>query len=249
MLRIARYTVPAAAAAVLVAFIIGSFFTDGGEGSAFADVLENVKKVRSVRFFMTGKLGRGPAMSSRYSVRGNVIRMEMMGMMVMIADMDKKEAVQLNLAGKTANRWKLDDRMARQFGKVFANPLEHFRNLKGADAEKVGQRIVAKRKVDVYVLKKFDLMGIRVDATKSNDAQLTVLVDQETGLPVRIMLEASSHVEGKSDDWYIFDGFDWEPKLDPKHFSLEVPKGFQTIEGPVGPGPRSRPAPKPGSRP
>lgn len=136
--------------------------------------------------------------------------------------------------------------MVAAFSRQLANPIEHFRGLKGEDAEAVGQRIVAARKVDVYRLKKFDIMGMKVDAKKSNDAQLTILADHDSNLPVRIMIEGSGHVEGKSDDWFIFDDFTWDPPMNAELFSLKVPEGYRIIEGPVGPPPTSRPArPKP----
>ena len=165
-------------------------------------------------------------------------------MEIMVADFRKKQAVQLNLVHKVAHRWEMDDKAVLAFRRTLANPVEHFRKLKGDDAEKVGERIVAARKVDVYRLKRFDIRGTKADARESNDAQLTVLVAQASGLPVRVMLEASAHAEGKSDDWFIFDEFAWDPKLDPKIFGLEIPEGFRVIEGPVGPSTRPKPAPK-----
>jgi outer membrane lipoprotein-sorting protein len=244
MLRIARYTVPIAAAAALIVFVVATFFVTPDGGAAFAAVIQNVEKAQSVRFQMTQKLGGGRAFSGRYYVQGDKIRVEIAGMMIMIADMQKKQAVQLNPMQRIANRWKIGDKAARHFGRAFANPVEHFRKLKGEDAEKVGERIVAKRKVDVYRLKKFDLLGMKADATKSNDAQLTVLVDQKSGLPMRIMLEASAHIEGKSDDWFILDEFAWDPPLRADLFSLKIPEGYKVIEGPVGPSAKPKPKPK-----
>jgi len=241
MLRIARYMIPAAAAIVLIVFMVSSFLVEPDGGAAFADVIKKVTKAKGIHFQMTQKIGRGPSFSARYYIQGKTMRMEIPGMMTMIANFETKKAIQLNPMARTANRWTLDDEAVAMFGKMLVNPIEHFRSLKGEDAQAIGQRIVAARKVDVYRLKKFDIMGMRVDAEKSNDAQLTILVSHDSGLPVRIMIEASSHTEGKSDDWFIFDEFTWDPPMKAELFSLEAPKGYRVIEGPVGPGPTSRP--------
>ena len=54
-------------------------------------------------------------------------------------------------------------------------------------------------------------------------------------LPVRILLEASAHVEGKSNDWFEFCEFAWNEELAAELFVTEAPEGYDLQEETPGP--------------
>ena len=59
---------------------------------------------------------------------------------------------------------------------------------------------------------------------------MTVWVDRETDLPVRILLEMSTNREGTSRDWFEFRDFVWNESFDAGLFSLEIPEGYYSAD-------------------
>jgi len=55
---------------------------------------------------------------------------------------------------------------------------------------------------------------------------MTVRVDRATVFPVSILLEASTHVEGKSKDWFDFSEFVWNEPVAAEFLSLDTPEGY-----------------------
>ena len=72
---------------------------------------------------------------------------------------------------------------------------------------------------------------------------MKVWVNPKTKLPVKIRLGVNTRRGAKPKDRpfdtvLIFEDFEWNKKLDPKLFSLKVPKGYTVKQG--RPGPNSR---------
>ena len=86
MFRIARYGGLTTAAALLIALVGSFWFLDSG--TAFADVLKAVNEARSVSFTMASQFGHGPATGMKFHQQGSVIRYEMPGVMLVMADLD-----------------------------------------------------------------------------------------------------------------------------------------------------------------
>ncbi len=250
--RIAMKSRPAklaAAAAIIIAVLIG-IHQFGGSTPAFAEVIENVVSAKSVSFVMKQKLGIQPAFVCRMYIQGEKIRMDMIGaegqqegleklrsemqrrnltaFMSTIGDFTVKESLELDHFRKTYKKRELDDRVVAHFMK--ANLIEQFHNVKHEDAEWLREELQDGRKIDVYLAKHVNLMGIEAKLSGKEGEGMTVWVDRRSSLPVRILLKASFHVEGKSEDWLDFSEFAWNEPLDEDLFSLEIPEGYTAVE-------------------
>ena len=140
MFRIARYGGLTTAAALLLALIGSFWFFDSG--STFADVLQAVNKARSVSFTMASQFGHGPATGIKWHQQGSVIRYEMPGIMLVMADLESREAIQLDLSAKRAFKWRMDDEQVRIFRQQLIDPIEVFGRLTDREAEKTGEEEV-----------------------------------------------------------------------------------------------------------
>ncbi len=245
MFRIARYSSAAAAAVLFVVAAAGLFLLDRTAAPAFGDVVENVRKAKSVTFvtkmptIVQGK-ERGILQQKIY-VQGDVYRMELPSaqegvtvppdtppiVMAVIVDFKQKKALQLDFTKKTAKFIKPDDdKKWEAMAKAFANPIEQLSKLKGDDAERLGDEELSGVKTEVYKLKKQDIfLGMRL--TGGETAKLWV--DAKSGLPVRIAVEPAADSKDKT-PLFVFEQFKWNESLDADLFRLEAPKGF-TIEG------------------
>ncbi|MHC4406085.1 MAG: LolA family protein [Planctomycetota bacterium] len=241
MLRITRYVGACAAAALLVGLILWL----PGRGSALAEVIAKVKSAQSVRFVAHQQLGGPPTVSLKMAFQGHAARMEMPGYFVLVADFQEKSVLQLYLDKKRAFRYEMDEEAAKGFSSMFKNPIDNFAKLTDDDGEKTGESELDGRKVDVYRLKKF--WDIELNEAVDRGA-IRAWVDQESGLPVRIAIRASFHVDGKSNDWIVMEKFTWNEPLDAGLFRLDVPEGFTLIEGEPTPETLA-PAGRPGAAP
>ena len=232
MFRITRYAGLATAVALLIALIGSFWFSDSG--TAFADVLKAVKQARSVSFMMASQFGHGPAVGMKWHQQGSVIRYEMPGIMLVMADLEPREAIQLDLRAKRAFKWNMDDEQVRILRQELIDPIEVFGRLRDGDAEKTGEEAVDGRKTVVYRVKKAEFFGIKFK--EAEDTSLTVWVDPRTELPVQIALRCSTDVEGKSKDLFLWTDFRWNQPLDAKLLRLDIPEGFKVTQGKPDPG-------------
>ena len=65
--------------------------------------------------------------------------------------------------------------------------------------------------------------------------EMTVWVDAETGLPVRIRIEGALSATRNDHSFFDWDEFAWNQPLDPALFSLEIPEGYAAKEPPPAP--------------
>ncbi len=145
-------------------------------------------------------------------------------LMSYIADFESKDGIELDHFRKTYKKLTIDDRMAAEFaGK---NPIEQFRNVKPENAELLRTDSEDSCKIDVFLVKHVDLMGIKAELSGKEGERMTVWVDRVSRLPVRILLEASAHVEGKSKDFFEFYDFAWNEPIDEGIFELTPPKSY-----------------------
>jgi outer membrane lipoprotein-sorting protein len=240
-----RITKLAAAAVIVVAaLIVGSQIV--GPTPAFAMVIKKITSAESISFTVKQQLGNPPAFICKMYIQGEKIRMDMTGaqgehqgleklrkemqrrnltaFQSSIGDFTAKEALDLYHFPKTFKKRQLDDRTVAEFNRT--NLVEQFRNVKAEDAKRTGEESQDGRKIDVYLVRHVDIMGIKAELSGQEGQKMTVWVDRASSLPVKILLETSFHVEGKSKDWMEFSEFTWNEQFDEDLFSLQVPEGY-----------------------
>jgi len=256
-----------AAAAAVVGVVAGYFLLVHPTASVtFAQVIENVTKAESISFVFRQKLGSQPVLVSRMWMQRDKVRMDLVGvemsaeltgpqaegvrklqqlgeggnlpvLLTMIGDTSRKEAIELDHFRKTAVQKKMDARAAAD---IPQNLVEKFRNIKGDDAELVGEEQRNGRKVLVYRLTKLDLPIFMARKEPGDQIEMTVWVDAKTGLPVRIRIEGALSATRDDHSFFDWDEFAWNQSLDPGLFSLEIPEGYAVKEPP--PAARGAPA-------
>lgn len=239
-----------AAAAVIV---IAAFFVISQISSptpAFAKVIEKVVNADSISFLFKQQLGDQPVFVSKMYIQGEKIRMDMIGaegekpgleqlrkemkrrnltaLQSTIGDFTAREAMDLDHFRKTFKKRQLDDRTVAEFTR--ANLVEQFRSVKPEDALRTGEESQNGQKIDVYLVRYVDIMGIKAELSGQEGQRMTVWVDRASNLPVKILLETSFHVEGTSRDWIEFSEFVWNEPLDEALFSLQAPEGYNPAE-------------------
>jgi outer membrane lipoprotein-sorting protein len=230
MLRIARNTGLGAAAVILVTLLGWLVAINTTSSIAFGDVIENVKKAKSVTLVNKQKIGNQPELQFQWSLQGDSIRMEIPEQMTMIGNLKQKKALQLNHVAKVAYQILLEDGTQE----AFANPLDQIRNIKPKDARQQGEEEINGQKAIVYLVEKIDFFGIK------SRGEMRIWVDPKSELPVKIHIGVNTR-HGSSPDDRPFDTvmtleqFEWNKPLDPKLFSLEIPEGYEVRQGPPGP--------------
>jgi hypothetical protein len=234
----------AAAVIVVVAFFVISQISS--PTSAFALVIENVVNAESISFLLRQQLGNQAVFVSKMYIQGEKIRMDMVGaegdqkgldklreemqrrnltsLHSSIGDFTAKEALELDHFRKTFKKTKLDDRVVAEF--IRANLIEQFHNVKPENAEWICEEFQNGQKIDVYLVRHVDIMGIKAELSGKEGERMTVWVDRATSLPAKILIEASFHAEGKSRDWLEFSEFIWNEPFDEDLFSLQAPEGY-----------------------
>jgi len=205
------------AAAALLLIVTGvSLLLDHSAGRAFAQVIEKVKAARSVRLATTTRFGRQREIDGQMYLEGNQLRFEQLdGMLILVGDLDRKQALFLDMHRKLAQSAKIDASEAQQF----TNPIDQLRRARSNDAEQIGQELLKGRRTQVYRLRKVDLLGIK------GAGEMLVWVDVDSGLPAKIVIRDS---DPKAETEFRFDDFVWNEPLDARLFSLSIPDGFQT---------------------
>ena len=230
MIRIAQYSSVSTVAAVLAAFLGWFAFSSGPSSVAFADVVQNVQKAESVTMTNSQKIGNQPEFEFRISIRKNHFRMAMSDTFALIADIKKKQALQLDHGNKIAYRIPVTDEMAKRF----ANPIDQFRKLQPKDAKRRGDERIDGKTVHVYIVRKIDFLGFK------GKGEMKIWVDPKTKLPLKIRIGVNARSGSKATDRpfdtvMIYKDFQWNKKLDPKLFELKVPEGYKVKQGAPGP--------------
>ena len=219
------------AAALLIMVTAATLLQSHYAGQAFAEVIAKVKAANSVRLTMTTRFGQQPENVGKMYLESNRLRLEQFdGMLVQVGDFDEKQALFLDLHRKLAQLVKIDAELAR----AFANPIDQLRHAKSNEAEQIGQEILGGRRMQMYRLRKVDLLGMK------GAAEMLVWVDVESELPTKIVVRDS---DPKAPTEIRFDEFVWNEPLAAQMFSLSVPAGFQ--QGIVVTSPRPNKPPQP----
>lgn len=240
-----------AAVITVVCALIGSLWLfDRSTAVAFGQVIKNVTRAESVSFLFKQKIGNQPVFVSKVYIQDKKVRLDILGaqgqqqsveqlqkemqrrnltsLVSMIGDFTHKYALELDHFRRTYKKTELDDRTVAEFTK--ANLIEQFRNVKQENAEWIGEEKENGRRIDVYLVKHVELMGIKAELSGDPGERMKVWVDRQSCLPVRILLEISARADGPSDDWLEYYDFTWNEPLDEDLFSLEVPEGYTFAE-------------------
>ena len=239
----------AAAAVIIIAVIIVSQFNVLST-PAFARVIEKVTNAQSVKFLLKQKIGPQPVLLSKMYIQGRRIRIDIVGAESMqqgaeqlqkemerrnltalfsqIGDFAAKEVLELDHFNKTYVRKALNEQVVAEFTK--SNLIEQFRNIKYQDAQKLREETQDGRKIDVYLVKHVELMGMREDLSGQEGERMTVWIDRQSSLPIRILLEASTEVNGQSKDWFDFSEFSWNEPIGEDILSLQAPENYQAAK-------------------
>jgi outer membrane lipoprotein-sorting protein len=215
MFRIARYS-SAVAAAVLIA--VFSWLALTGDGStAFAGMIQNVKKAESVVLTNKQTIGIGRTMDVKMYFQGHKMRMEPPGPIAYVADLQTGSAYELNAAAKTARRIPVDSRG----GIGIPNPVEQLQKVKPNDARLLGEETLDRRKVQLYQVDRVDLFDAK------GTGEMKIWVDPETSLPVKLVVDNPS-VERSKRTTLTFTDIVWNKELDAALF--QVPGDFTIKE-------------------
>jgi outer membrane lipoprotein-sorting protein len=216
-----KFVTKFAVAAVLALFVGALVWTGGpwGGQAAFADVLQKVQRVQSVRFksVATVNLPNAPAGTPRtiamtMLMTSDRMRQDVPGMFSNIYDFKTGQSLAIIAAQKKAIRMKMENLPASIREQ---NVIEQFRAMRPEQGKSVGRKDVNGRPADV-----FDV----VDAGQ----HMTIWADRETRLPVRMEVRVNIPSIPQSD--VVMTDFRWDVPVDPSELSLEIPAGYEVHE-------------------
>jgi hypothetical protein len=217
------------AATVLIALAGVTLLLDRTGGRAFARVIENVNATRSAHCKTAMRFGHQREIDGQLYLDGNRLRLEQFdGLLIQVEDLDRKQALFLDVNRKVAQSAEIDARLVREF----TNPIDQLRRANTKNAKQMGEEILRGRRTQVYRLHKVDLLGMK------GDGEMLVWVDVESELPAKIVIRDP---DPKAEMEMRFDEFAWNEPLDAQLFSLSTPDGFQKGIVVVVP-PRAEPA-------
>jgi outer membrane lipoprotein-sorting protein len=212
----ARY--PSAAAAVLIAAMIGWMLLGPTAGVAFADVLQNMREVRTATFNSRTEMeGQPPVTGRNFYMQPGSIRVEIDAPFksIMIWDYEAERGISLMPEQKKAIP--MDFRGAAAEAAP-PNPFAMAHVIPPGAAQLLREEEMEGKMTNVY-------------HAKLEDQQITFWADAKTALPVKV--EWIQKPAGMPEQRTVMTGFQWNPVLDEALFSIAVPKGyeiFQTVD-------------------
>jgi outer membrane lipoprotein-sorting protein len=180
----------------------------------------NAEKAKSVRVRTKLQSGGKVTLEQKGYRLGDLIRSETTtvpmsnGWSVTIADLKTRKALQLNPQDKTARRTTLGRQEARLVSGLlgsFADIKEQLAGGRESAVRDLGFEKLGDRRVNVY----------EVAAQIPPAGVWRIWVDPKTNLPVRLVAGDKNKIT------VTFDFEAWNEELDPKLFSLDVPKGYK----------------------
>lgn len=217
---IARSWRYALAAAVMLA-VLGVFTFRGGSSNAFAQVMEQLSKVRAWTYTQSANMDGIPSMSSKVSFKEpGRIRMEMGApvtgsVAVSIMDMNKKKLVTLmEVPTKQCITFDVSGDTSTPQQGAQMNFLDELRRMPASGAESVGTREINGCKAVGHRLSKPGMsFVVWTDANK----QRLVLVEYEM-----------TNIKGMKGE---MSSFNFDAQLDDSLFSVDPPAGYKVIDG------------------
>jgi outer membrane lipoprotein-sorting protein len=206
--------VPAAAALAITlgtGFVILTSTSRHGAGAAFAEVQQAISALGSVRFQVLNFVGsEDPTVTTVIFQEPGRYRVELPSGEVMVEDFERKESMRVSHRDRTAL---IEPLYVSDTEKApVANSLQKLRDLPGKATRKLGERVIAGRKVVDF--------SVLVDR---EDSKLTV--DAATKLPIRLEVTRANRIEGKSIREVMTD-FVFDGSHDDSLFRIAPPKGY-----------------------
>ena len=206
-------------AAMVLLVAATTLLIDRSASHAFAQVVEKMKAINSVRLMMVTQFGKQPEVASQMRLSGQLMRVEVNGgQLIQLADFEQKKMLLLDPQRKLSQSLDLDTEAAKG---LINNPVEQLRRAKSDDAVALGEELLNGRRTQLYRLKKVDLLGI------TGSDEMLVWVDLASNLPAKIVVRDT---DPKASTEIRFEGFVWGESQDAKLFSLSVPEGYQPAE-------------------
>jgi hypothetical protein len=205
-----RITKLAAAAVIIIAVILGLNFFGGPSksGLVFADVVQRIRKARTVTFTTEVQLGQ-QTMRFENARKEPGLKRTVAGDTVMIIDLNQKKAISIYHSKKQYTVRDLENVPAEQAQDFF----EHMRALPD-----LANEILAKKEMDGRMVQGFCVIEHGIDATFWIDVQTCDLVRVEGQFPNA----PNTRIVGMD--------FKFDVELDDALFSLTPPAGYITKE-------------------
>ena len=202
-----RITKLAATAVIIVAIMIGiNSFLGTGTPVAFADVIQPILDARTVIMdILIGTEGRQAVIHDE--VMGSRIRRTVSGIQGVEMIIDLEQMKMLALSGKTAIYVELDGLDSMK------NYLELLQDIVARMQDK------AEFQVEDQGLEEIDGYDYIVFVAEGENETITIWVDPETDLPVRIK-QKTPNME------FVWDNLQFDVALDESLFSMEIPEGY-----------------------
>ena len=221
MFRFAKYGTLGTAASIVAVLGFSALLSGLSSQSAFAQVIQNVRDATGAKYKLTQKLGNQPSMTSESSFSGGIIRTEVAGQFIFLADTQTRETLQLIPSQMIAQRGNAGgDAMDQPFS--IAEIMREMTEEHGEFVQTIdGQNGM---KTEVYRVKEFpDFMG---KGKMSGEDEIKVWVDSATKLPKRIRVHGKMGPAGSLVELEFTD-FEWNPVFPAGHFDMSVPDGYR----------------------
>jgi hypothetical protein len=209
--------VSAVAAAVALTAIVAVWWTvvDRAASPAFAQVIEEVAKAKSVTFVSKSEVRTDLNVDVikehiRWYVQGQQIRMEEVagGAIALITDWKQKTVSKLDKKLKKATV----NFLVEEFTEHVTDPVKQLQQLNVEDAQLIGEEILDGRTVQVYQLNKVEFLFVR------GRGRMKIWVDPATRLPVKIRFEPTR--KNVPIGYTEISEFEWNKRLDESLFQI-----------------------------
>lgn len=209
------------AAAVMMCVTIGvvlSNFRGGGAGVVLADVIQCVVQAKSVTFVMKEQIIGKTSKEFRCWMQGDGLRIEGTDNSTLIEN--GAGAVLLDRKSKQAARVPTSTEERKD---PVPSPIEQLRLAKSDNATFVGKEVIDGSQTSKFQMpvKDASLFHNAEQYGFGAELQLTVWVDVETKLPVRIEIR-----HPKEAARIVFEGLKWNETLDAPLFNTTIPSDF-----------------------
>ncbi len=199
-------------ASLAASVIILIWLTGGFDRSAFAQIVEKMKAIASVRFATKFQFGTRDAVSGLMLVKDDTLRYEQASL-VQLTDTKLQKVLVLDNSNRTFQRLEIG-----QPGlPPIVNPIAELVAANEKAIKNLGSDRLNGKRVDVYLVSGLKLMGI------SGEGEMTLWADSETHLPVKIEMRDS---DPKHKSILTFEQFDWNASLAPELFAMDTPPNY-----------------------
>lgn len=220
MFRFAKFGSLGVAATLALVFF-GSTLLSGLTGqSAFAEMMDKIRDAKGASYSLVQKFGDLPKMDCQGSFSGKIVRTEVPGQFIYLANVETREMLQLMPNEKTAIQ-----------GKVAGGPQQPMsipdlmQDMTEDDTKLLKTIDEDGKTIDVYEVTKMPaFMGMNKLSDKDS---FKIWVNRETQLPTKVSIRTAMGVDRAVAIEMDFSNFKWDPKFPADHFKMKVPTGYE----------------------